>query len=286
VDSIANNEVDILTRALRRMRSNLKSSYANLDEKNKNLNEQLLELTQAYRSLQKTQRELELASRRIIEAEDSQRFALTTYIHDEILRPLDDINVIARELAHRDLIKLGEELEGRIRQVRFDLSVPILRDIGIELRRLAQETLPAIYPNASRVSMQLDLAALDEDLKLAPGCIFLIYRFVRGAIGNVYRHSQATAMQVLAEICDGQLILCVSDNGKGFDLALIESFIKSGHYFFHDIQIRTKQLNGNFLIESLSEQGTRLQLSLPFSSRNTKKNRKASIPRTNHKLSG
>jgi signal transduction histidine kinase len=133
--------------------------------------------------------------------------------------------------------------------------------------------------------MHLDLAALDENLKLEPGCIFLIYRFVRGAVGNVYRHSQATSMQVSAEICDGQLILCVSDNGKGFDLALIESFIKSGHYFFHDIQIRTKQLSGNFLIQSLPEQGTRLQLNLPIS-RNMKKNKKASIPRTNHKLSG
>jgi ABC-type uncharacterized transport system substrate-binding protein/HAMP domain-containing protein len=282
VDFKANNEVDILTRALRRMKSNLRSSYTTLDEKNKNLKEQLLELTQAYRSLQKTQRELELASRRIIEAEDSQRFALTTYIHDEIIRPLEDISAIAHELEHPDLIKLHEELEGRIRQVRFDLSVPILRDIGIELRRLAQETLPAIFPNASKVSMQLDLSALDQNPKLEPSCIFLIYRFVRGTISNVYRHSQATLMEVSAEICDGQLSLYVSDNGKGFDPLLIENFIKSGHYFFHDIQIRTRQLNGNFIVRSLPERGTQLQLSLPIA-RNMKKNRKSFIPRTIHR---
>ena len=282
VDFKANNEVEILTRALRRMRSNLKTSYAKLDQKNKNLKEQLFELTQAYRSLQKTQRELELASRRIIEAEDSQRFALTTYIHDEIIRPLDEINAIAQELEHQDLIRISEELDGRIRQVRFDLSVPILRDIGIELRRLAQETLPAIYPNASKISMQLDFSALDQNPQLEPGCIFLIYRFIRGAISNVYRHSHATHMQVSAEISDGQLSLCVSDNGEGFDVSLVENFIKSGHYFFHDIQIRTRQLNGNFVVRSLPEQGTQLQISLPIV-RNMKKNKKTFIPPTNHR---
>ena len=282
VDLKASNEVDILTRALRRMRSNLKTSYANLNQMNKNLKEQLFELTEAYRSLQKTQRELELASRRIIEADDSQRFALTTYIHDEIIRPLDDIMAIAQELENEDLIKLGEEMEQRIRHVRFDLSVPILRDIGIELRRLAQETLPEIYPNASRIAMELDLSALDQNLPLEPGCIFLTFRFIRGAISNVYRHSQGTHMQVSAEIHDSQLSLCVSDDGQGFDSTIVESFIKSGHYFFHDIQIRTKQLNGNFIVRSFPGQGTHLEVRLPLA-RNTKKNRRATIPRRIHK---
>jgi signal transduction histidine kinase len=283
VDFKASNEVDILTRALRRMRSNLKASYANLDQKNQNLKEQLLELTQAYRSLQRTQRELELASRRIIEAEDSQRFAMTTYIHDEIIRSLDDISAIAHQLKHPDLVQLSDDLEGRMRQVRYDLSVPILKDIGFELRRLAQETLPAIYPGASRLSMQLDLAALDQNLKLEPSSIFLIYRFVRGAISNVYRHSGATTLQVSATVCDGQLSLYVADNGNGFEPSRIESFIKAGHYFFHDIQIRTKQLNGFFTVQALPPGGMKLQLSLPLA-QGMKTRRRASIPQTNHKL--
>jgi signal transduction histidine kinase len=131
--------------------------------------------------------------------------------------------------------------------------------------------------------MQLDLSALDQNPKLEPGCIFLVYRFIRGAISNVYRHSQATHMQVSAEICDGQLVLSVSDNGEGFDSSLIENFIKSGHYFFHDIQIRTRQLNGSFMVRSSPEKGTQLQISLPVA-RNGKKSKRLFIPRTNHRL--
>jgi len=39
--------------------------------------------------------------------------------------------------------------------------------------------------------------------------------------------------------------------------------IKTGHYFFHDIRIRTGQLNGDFRIRSNHQLGTVLEISLP-----------------------
>jgi len=67
------------------MRSNLKNSYTELENLTHSLEQRLVELTAAHRALQETQRELEVANRRLVEADDSARFALTTYIHDEIL---------------------------------------------------------------------------------------------------------------------------------------------------------------------------------------------------------
>jgi signal transduction histidine kinase/ABC-type uncharacterized transport system substrate-binding protein len=270
------DELNTLARALRRMRNNLRTTYANLDQLNANLKEQVVELTEAYKTLKKTQQELEIASRRIIEAEDNQRFALTTYIHDEIMRPLDNIYIIANELNQPELIRLTEELENRIRQVRFDLSVPIIQDIRIELRRLIHETLPRLYPDASNIDIQLNLDALYQYQIVDHSYVFLIYRFVSGAIINAYRHSQATQINVTADILDNQLSLMVLDNGKGFDPTLIESFINTGHYFFHDIEIRSRQLGGSFLINSEPEKGTCLKITLPLKT-NLKK-RKPSLP--------
>jgi putative ABC transport system substrate-binding protein len=276
------NEVDALAHALRRMKSNLKASYAELEELNQYLQQQVAELTIAYRNLQAMQQELELASRRIIEAEDSQRFALTTYIHDEVIRPLDDLMQISEALGHPDLIRLSNELEQRIRQVRFDLSTPILQDIGLELRRLVQETLPSIYPNGRSIQIDLDLSTLDQRPPLEPSCIFLLYRFVRGAVSNVYSHSQASRVQVSAAIHEETLSLCVSDNGLGFDPAQMEHFVRSGHYFFHDIHIRAQQLNGSFFVQSHPGRGANLTVALPLMQK-TKAARKALTPRKSGK---
>lgn len=280
IDLKTNDEFNTLIRALRRMRNNLRASYANLDQLNLNLKEQVVELTEAYKALEKTQQELEFASRRIIEAEDNHRFALTTYIHDEIIRPLDNIYIIAKEIGQPELIRLTEDLENRIRQVRFDLSVPIIRDIWIELRRLVHETLPNIYPNASNIDLQLDLDALYQYQIVDHSYVFLIYRFVSGAISNAYRHSQATQVTVAAVIHDDLLSLMVSDNGIGFDPTHIESFIKTGHYFLHDIEIRSKQLGGSFSVVSEPGKGTCYKITLPI--RHTqKKKRSASISQKN-----
>jgi len=206
---------------------------------------------------------LELANRRIIEADDSSRFALTTYIHDEILGPLDELTAAATAHSDPDIGNLAWDLEQRIRRLRFDLSVPILQDMRVELRRLIQETLPHIYPAARQVEMSLDLSAFDQAPELEPSYGFLLYRFVRGAVSNVYRHAGASHIIVEAATHDGQLSLRVADDGRGFDPEEIEQFVKNGHYFFHDISIRVRQLNGMFRIASQPGAGTSLEIVVP-----------------------
>ena len=281
-DPLAGNELDVLTRALRRMRNNLKVSYLELEELNRELKQQLDELTEAYRIQKKTQSDLELASRIIVNAEDNQRFTLTTYIHDEVLRPLDELISIADRLKNPELIRLSEELDQRIRQVRFDLSTPVLQDIGLELRRLIQEILPALYPQARKVRMTMDLKVLDHLPGMESAHVFLLYRFVRGAVTNIYRHSHATKAEIRVSQAGSQICLRVSDNGKGFDADEVERFIASGHYFFHDIQVRTNQLGGKLSVASTPGAGTELEVSLPVP-RRTRRRGSEFIRRTNRK---
>jgi len=257
------DEISALARALRRMKSNLSYSYAELEQLTQDLEIRVDELTEANRALRQAQHELEIAGRRIIEADDSSRFALTTFIHDEILGPLDELSALAFEMDDPKIKKLARDLEIRMRRLRFDLSVPILQDLGLELRRLIQETLPMIYPDARKVRMELDLTPLDYVADLEPAYIFLLYRFVRGAVSNVYRHAKADKIRVHADCVNGMLSVCVMDNGQGFDLNRIDQFLMDGHYFFHDIQIRVRQLNGEFKVEAQPGTGTIMKVSVP-----------------------
>jgi signal transduction histidine kinase len=227
------------------------------------LEQRLVELTAAHRALQETQRELELANRRLVEADDSARFALTTYIHDEILGPLDDLMADASRQGHPSLVRQADELDRRVRRLRFDLSAPILQDTAVELRRLVQETLPQIYPGAKQVSVSLDLSGFDGLPEPAPAYGFLIYRFVHGAVGNAFRHAGARHVTVESARRDGLLRVRVSDDGKGFEPAAIDQFMKGGHYFFHDIAIRARQLDGTLRIDSRPGGGTSLEVAVP-----------------------
>jgi signal transduction histidine kinase len=218
-----------------------------------------------YEKLQWAQEELELASRRIVEMEDSTRFALTTYIHDEVQKTIGRLSVQARQQGDAETIALAQELEQKVGRMRFDLSTPILpRNMRLELRQLIEESLPQMYPAASRLRHTLRLSALDDIKASDPSIGMLVYRFVRGAVVNVYEHADADYICIEAERRGDVLLLRMIDDGQGFDVTHIDRFIKKGHYFFHDIQIRAAQLGGTFSVGSERGKGTTLELKVPL----------------------
>ena len=215
--------------------------------------------------LQRVQADLKLAGRRIIEMEDSARFALTTYIHDEVQKTLGRLLVKAHQRPDPDIIALAQVLEQQVGRMRFDLSMPILpRNIGLELRQLIEESLPQVYPVAERISHTLRLSDLDDVKAPDPSIGVLVYRFVLGAVVNAYEHAEANHIGIEIERQGDLLLLQVTDDGKGFDVEDVDLFIQEGHYFFHDVQIRAGQLGGEFHLESERGKGTTLTLKVPL----------------------
>jgi len=263
-ESHIEDEIGVLGRAFRRMRNNLKHFQAEIQTLTASLQLQIQERTEAFNSLQITQQQLEIASRRIIDADNSSRFSLTTYIHDEVLGLLDELVVQAHQDGNQTLQDLTEQIDWRIRRVRFNLSVPVIQDMDIELRRLLHETLPQYYPEHQNVKLILDLSGLKSIAGIEQACTVLLYRFVLGAVSNVYRHASAKRVEVEAVQLDDKLIVRVCDDGVGFNTYQIEGFITKGHFFFHDIAVRARQLDGDLQINSADQGGTCLEISLPL----------------------
>ena len=215
--------------------------------------------------LQRAQGELRLASRRMVDMEDSARFALTTYIHDEVQKTIARLLLEARRQGAPEVVALAQDLERQVGRMRFDLSTPILpRNVRLELRQLIEESLPQMYPAAAQLKHTLRLSDLDGVRAPDPSAGVLIYRFVRGAVVNVYEHADADHVCVEAERQGDVLLLRVIDDGRGFDVHGIDRFIGEGHYFFHDVQIRAVQLGGRFSVESKRGEGTTLTLAVPL----------------------
>lgn len=86
--------------------------------------------------------------------------------------------------------------------------------------------------------------------------IFLLFKEV---ISNIYKHSQATAVEIRIWFEKNHLHMQVKDNGTGFDKdrATERNGIKN-------MQARTEKWNGRFLINSVPGKGTETTISMPL----------------------
>lgn len=94
----------------------------------------------------------------------------------------------------------------------------------------------------------------------------LIYRAFQEALANLVRHSQATRIDVVLEVQNGQLVLGIRDNGVGFDAQRVFSAppsVVSG-IGLRSIRETAQELGGKLEVES-GPDGTKLVVSVvPF----------------------
>jgi signal transduction histidine kinase len=120
------------------------------------------------------------------------------------------------------------------------------------------------YSQRSGVSVNLDAPA---DLERLPDAVELaLFRVLQEALTNVHRHSGASAADVVIRHDAEQVILEVSDNGRGMPEELLEQFYKTGSGMgvgIAGIQERVRELRGKLTLESDST-GTLVRVALPL----------------------
>jgi signal transduction histidine kinase len=81
----------------------------------------------------------------------------------------------------------------------------------------------------------------------------------REALSNVQKHARATAAQVLVEVRQGEVILQVRDNGRGFDPAAGHP----GHFGLESMRSRAAEIGGQITIESSPGGGSLVEVRVP-----------------------
>lgn len=84
-------------------------------------------------------------------------------------------------------------------------------------------------------------------------------RIVGEALTNVRRHADATVVRVRALADDGQLVLEVRDNGRGFD----PGSVREAAYGLVGMRERAAQIGAEFRIESAPRKGTCIAIRVP-----------------------
>jgi PAS domain S-box-containing protein len=200
-----------------------------------------------------------------------ERQKLARELHDSVSQALYGIALgtrTARTLVERDPAKAIEPLDYSLALAEAALAE--MRALIFELRpeSLEKEGLTgAITKQAdalrARHSIQVEIDICEE-----PSTPLIVkealYRISQEAFNNIIKHAHASRVDLKLDHLGDDLILEITDNGQGFNLA--SSY--PGHLGLNSMQERAKRVGGKFRIESVPGKGTIIQVEVPISFKN------------------
>ncbi|KAM3099083.1 sensor histidine kinase [Phormidesmis sp. 146-12] len=196
-----------------------------------------------------------------------ERTRIAREIHDSLGHSLTDLGVkleLAQTLrdhhpekALRSLDSIKQVADQCLQNVRYSLQAFRQDHIDLTLRL---EQLIEQFKRTSAVScpeLSIDWQVKLPTLSLQTS--HQLYAIVQEGLTNIRKHAQASQVRLhMGTDGENQIVLELEDNGRGFDL----SDPPTG-FGLRGIRERVEILGGQFQIESILQQGTRLQVRVP-----------------------
>ncbi len=202
-------------------------------------------------------------------------------LHDGIIQA-----IYAVGLSLEDVPELVEDEAGRQDAVaRVDRAIDalnlVIADIRSYILRLRptlggeEDPVEALARQAEELGMH---AVIDLEVDLEDGADIMramppdrhsdLLFIVREALSNVARHASATRAALLLTLEGDDLVLCVEDNGRGFDPARVPAPDALGrHQGLTNMRDRATGMGGTFAIERPDGSGTRIIVRVPAPTR-------------------
>jgi PAS domain S-box-containing protein len=215
--------------------------------------------------------------------EQRERRNIATFVHDQISQKLalakiklGALNESLQSTEHnkpvKDIRDLIEETVQDTRNLTFDLSPPILYELGLEqsLEWLADQFTEK-YDLAFTFRDDNKPKPLDEDIRV------VLFQAARELLMNAIKHSQAKTVKIATLRENGNIRLSVEDDGIGFDTSITQPYwVKTGGFGLFNIRERLDQFRGEFKIQSQPGKGTKATLIAPLKQDESKDNKNAS----------
>ncbi|MGQ7818921.1 cache domain-containing protein [Metapseudomonas furukawaii] len=213
-------------------------------------------------------RKLSALNQRIVRLQEEERSRVSRELHDGISQQLVSIK-FQFELAGLELEKgmprglenlkagtarLGEAI-GEIRRISHDLRPSLLDTLG-----LSPAILQLVRDFEQRTGIRTQFEQGLDDTQVGGEVAVTLYRIIQEALGNIERHSRASAAIISLSCSRGGVALRVEDNGVGFDPGLME---RSQGIGLRNIRERVDHHRGTFTLSSSSGR-TELQVGIPL----------------------
>jgi signal transduction histidine kinase len=137
-----------------------------------------------------------------------------------------------------------------LRTMLIDIYPPDLAARGL---RTALDELAA---DASTNGLEVRVDASDLPATLPDERAALLYRAARESLRNVALHARATAATVRAGTGRGTVWLSVTDDGAGFDPAVLDTRAAEGHVGLRGLQGLVRDAGGTMRVDTAPGKGT------------------------------
>jgi PAS domain S-box-containing protein len=241
--------------------------------------EDITERKKAKEQLLDYQAQLKSLASQLTLTEEREKHHLATELHSrigqslaisklkiDILRTSGLIESVAKDL--KEVSDLLGKTISETRKLTFDLSSPILHELGFESAVAAwlNEEIEQKYSIAVELETDKKPTPLGNDTKT------LLFRDVRELLINVVKHSRATKVKVSIRRIGDRISVCVEDNGIGFNPAEVAAkSAKEGGFGLFSIRQGLEQSGGLLEIESAPDCGCKITMLAPLEKeKNTK----------------
>lgn len=210
--------------------------------------------------------ELRTLSDRLVEAQETERRAISRELHDEVGQAVSALSLAVGNVAARISPNSIEESKEQLRSIRqiAEKTVAVVRDMSLLLRPSMLDDLgliPALEWQAREVSRNTDIRVtvkadsvaeeLGDEQKTC------IYRVVQEALRNVTRHARAKQVEIRLAQNGASLHLTIQDDGQGFLPDREKGVGLLG------MQERVRRLSGLFQVDSEPGRGATIRVDLP-----------------------
>ncbi len=253
--------------------SDLKATEKQLKELNENLEKLVAERTAL---AEKRAEQLKRLAMQLTQTEERERMRLSSVLHDDLQQMLAAAKLNLRGLSRRGRAvpePEDPEFEEKLRFISdiLDESIQKTRHLSHELSpmTLSRNNLFAALTRLAHNMMEKNLLvatveAEPETEPESPVISTLLFRSAKELLFNVVKHAGTGAAKVVLAKADGDIMLVVEDQGKGFDIRAEKEMSKENPGFgLFSIEDRITLLGGRMKIETAPGKGCRVVLIAP-----------------------
>ena len=224
------------------------------------------------RDLRTSTEQLQAMSRRLVDAQETERRQFSRELHDRVGQNLTALSINLDIMKSQvpgnnnnglraridDAAALLESTANSIENVMSELRPPMLDDYGL---------LPALqwYANEfyRRTGIRVSVEG-DEQMKRLPQTSEIaLFRIAQEALNNVAKHAHAGHVEIALTRSSTELVMAVVDDGIGLDSVSGAAGRRRPGLGMVTMRERTQAVEGRFEIASAPGGGTRIEVRVP-----------------------
>ena len=221
------------------------------------------------KALENSHQQLRLLSNHLQAVREKERTDLARELHDSLGQSLTSIK-IALSIVQQDLRQNGSKPNTAIVERFAEINKQLTETISA-VKAISTELRPGLLDKfglaaaidwqcrefSRRTGLRCEFKIPRTKLSLPAESSTALFRILQEALTNVSQHAQATEVKVFLRIGKHDVLLTITDNGKGIAPEEMSAPVSLGLLGMRE---RAESIGGSFSIESIPQKGTAVRI--------------------------